>query len=178
MDTSLRGVAGMSDLMHAARAEAARVMEVTGGDVVAEHELLLDRLVEAEVVRREEVRPLLEIYRRTVDAGEGRCDPARAYFETRRMVDRLVSDQRVSPVAVTVATTALGTFNVQSDEDGATTVTVYRMSYASNLAAIGAGIGAILGGGAGGVLGGQIGGFVGGIIDEKKDDKGKGKPKT
>ncbi len=171
MDTVLRGVTGMTDLMHATRAEAARIVEVTGGDVVAEHEIILNRLVDAELLRRDEAVALLEIYRTTYEAGEGKRDPARAYLQSRAIFDKLAAHREVTPIAVVIGSAGLGGYTIGAGEDGSTVVTVMRLSYTQSLAGIGAGLGVILGGAVGGALGGQIGGLIGGIIDDKKDKK-------
>lgn len=173
MDTMLRGVSGVTDLMHAARTEASRVMKETKGDLVAEHEILLDRLVATELVTGEEARALLELYKVAVEASRPKGHVARAYFEVQQRYDLLAAAPTPSPVALAVAGAGLGAFVVEPGSDGTPTVAVYRLSYGSNMAAIGAGIGAFLGGPGGGALGGLIGGFLGGIIDEKKDDKKK-----
>ncbi len=173
MDTMLRGVTGMSDLMHAARAEASSVTKKTKGDLVAELDLLLDRLVEAGILQPEETRQLLELYRITYEAGQEKGEPTRAFFDVRSRYDRLAADGSTSPVALVIAGAALGSFDLELEADGTTTVAVYRASYGTQLAAIGASIGVIVGGAIGGVLGGQIGGLLGGIIDDKKGDKKK-----
>ena len=171
MDT-LRGMTGMPDLMRAVRAEASRVMKETKGDLVGELDMLLGRLVDAELIRRDEVGPLLELYKVSLQAGQDKGDPTRAYFDARGRYDKLAG-QGPSPVALIVAGASLGSFDLELADDGTPTVVVYRVSYGTHLAAIGASVGVLLGGAVGGVLGGQIGGFLGGIIDEKKDDKKK-----
>jgi hypothetical protein len=171
MDTMLRGVSGVTDLMHAARTEASRVMKETKGDLVAEHEILLGRLVAADLVKGDEAAALLELYKVAVEASRPKGHVARAYFEVQERYDLLAARPSPSPVALAVAGAGLGAFTVEPGSDGAPTIAVYRLSYGSNMAAIGAALGSILGGPAGGALGGLVGGFLGGIIDEKKDDK-------
>ncbi|QGF24171.1 hypothetical protein [Raineyella fluvialis] len=171
MDDAPYAVIGMTEGLHAARAEARRIMTESNGDLVAEHEQILDRLLEADLVTGEEKSILLSLFKIGREAGEGKIDPARAYFESRAVYDKLAVSGRTSPVALIIASANVGAFDVNPGPDGSPTVVVYRLSYGSSLAGIGAGIGAILGGVAGGVLGGQIGGFIGGVIDEKKDKK-------
>ncbi|MGY3127582.1 hypothetical protein ACVWW9_001081 [Agrococcus sp. UYP33] len=161
----------IAGLMHATRAEARRVMEASKGDVVSDHEAILDRLQVAELITGEEARTLLELYRIGYEAGEGKGDAQRAFFESRGMYDRMAASGTASPVALIVASAGVGSFEVAPGDDGSTTVTIARVSYGSSLAGIGAGIGAIIGGPAGGALGGAIGGLLGGIVDEKKDKK-------
>ncbi len=80
----------------------------------------------------------------------------------------MVVSGTASPVAMVVASAAVGSFNLSEGPDGAPVITVYRQSYGQAGAAIGAGIGALLGGPAGG----EVGSLIGGIFDDKK---GKGK---
>lgn len=175
METTLSGVMGMSDLMHAMRVETRRIMAAADGDLVVEHELILDRLVDAGAVRRSECEHLLTIFRHVHEAGEGKHDPATAYLAVRSTYDRLAGDPQVSPVAVIVAGAGLGSFQLEAAGDagggGSLGVSVARVSNGQQLSGIGAAIGVILGGVAGGVLGGAIGGYIGGMLDDKKDKK-------
>ncbi|WP_425845041.1 hypothetical protein [Agrococcus sp. TSP3-2-1] len=161
----------IAGLMHAARAEARRVMEASNGDLISDHEAVLDRLQAAELIDGDEARTLLELYRIGFEAGEGKADAQRAFFESRSIYDRMAASGTTSPVALVVASAAVGSFEVSPGDDGSTTVAIARQSYGSSLAGIGAGIGAMIGGPAGGALGGAIGGLIGGIVDEKKDKK-------
>ncbi|QUW17964.1 hypothetical protein [Agrococcus sp. Marseille-Q4369] len=164
-------VIDIAGLMHAARAEARRVMEASKGDLISDHEAVLDRLQAAELIDGDEARTLLELYRIGFEAGEGKADAQRAFFESRSIYDRMAASGTTSPVALVVASAAVGSFEVSPGDDGSTTVAIARQSYGSSLAGIGAGIGAMIGGPAGGALGGAIGGLIGGIVDEKKDKK-------
>lgn len=171
MDTATYAGTDIAGLMHAARAEARRVMEANKGDMVSEHKAILDRLEAADLISDEEVKTLLELYRIGYEAGEGKSDVQRAFFESRAMYDRMAATGKASPVAMVVASAAVGSFEVSPGDDGSTTVTIAKVSYGSSLAGIGAGIGSLLGGPAGGVLGGAIGGLLGGIVDDKKSKK-------
>jgi hypothetical protein len=161
-------IAGM---MHAARAEARRIMDANKGDLVSDHKAILDRLEAAELITDEEVETLLGLYKLGYEAGEGKGDPQRAFFQSRDIYDKLAAGGKASPVALVVASAAVGSFDVSVNPEGSTTVTIARVSYGSSLAGIGAGIGSLLGGPAGGVLGGAIGGLLGGIVDDKKGKK-------
>lgn len=161
-------IAGM---MQAARAEARRIMEANNGDLVADHKAILDRLEAAELITDEEVQTLLALYKLGFEAGEGKADPQRAFFESRDVYGKLAAGGKASPVALVVASAAVGSFDIAVNPEGTTTVTIAKVSYGSSLAGIGAGIGSLLGGPAGGVLGGAIGGLLGGIVDDKKDKK-------
>ena len=161
-------IAGM---MQAARAEARRIMEANNGDLVADHKAILDRLEAAELITDEEVQTLLALYKLGFEAGEGKGDPQRAFFESREVYGKLAAGGKASPVALVVASAAVGSFDIAVNPEGTTTVTIAKVSYGSSLAGIGAGIGSLLGGPAGGVLGGAIGGLLGGIVDDKKGKK-------
>lgn len=172
MEQTLPVHTGMTDLMHAARAEARRVMEENKGDFVAEHRVILQRLVSADLIRDDEAATLLRLYQVGFEAGEGKGEPAAAFFTSRDIYDELAASTTTSPVALVVAAAAVGSFEISPGTDGAPVVTAYARSYGQALAGIGAGIGSLLGGPAGAVLGGEIGGLIGGIVDDKK---GKGK---
>ncbi|MFE4949163.1 hypothetical protein ACFQ9V_03560 [Leifsonia sp. NPDC056665] len=158
-------IAGM---MHAARAEARRITDANKGDLVSDHKAILDRLEAADLITDEEVETLLALYKLGYEAGEKKTDPQRAYFESWEMYDTMAAGGKASPVALVVASAAVGSFEISVNPEGSTTVAIARVSYGSSLAGIGAGIGSLLGGPAGGVLGGAIGGLIGGIVDDKK----------
>ncbi|WP_394552060.1 hypothetical protein ACDF64_14460 [Agromyces sp. MMS24-JH15] len=161
----------IAGLMHAARAEARRTMEANKGDFVRDHEAILGRLEAADLITTEEGKILLELYRVGFEAGEGKADVQRAYFVSRDTYDRLAASGSASPIALIVASASVGSFEISSDPEGSTTVTIARTSFGSSLAGIGAGIGSLIGGPAGATLGGAIGGLIGGIVDEKRDKK-------
>ncbi|GEK80865.1 hypothetical protein [Agrococcus baldri] len=161
----------IAGLMHAARAEARRVMASTKGDMVGDHRAILERLEVADLITHEEAGTLLDLYRMGYEAGEGKGDAQRAFFATRGTYDRLAASGTASPVALVLASASVGSYEVAPGDDGSTTVTIARQSYGTSLAGIGAGIGAVIGGPIGGTLGGAIGGLIGGIVDEKKDTK-------
>jgi hypothetical protein len=161
----------IAGLMHAARAEARRIMEANKGDVVKDHQAILERLERGSLITDKEAKTLLDLYRIGYQAGEPKADVQRAYFQSRDIYDKLAASGTASPVALVVASAAVGSFEISENPGGSTTVTIARVSYGSSLAGIGAGIGSLLGGPAGGVLGGAIGGLVGGIVDDKKDKK-------
>jgi hypothetical protein len=161
-------IAGM---MQAARAEARRITDANKGDFVNDHKAILDRLEAAELITDDEVETLLRLYKLGYEAGEQKGNPQRAFFESREIYGKLAASGKASPVALVVASAAVGSFEISVDPQGSTTVTIARVSYGSSLAGIGAGIGSLLGGPAGGVLGGAIGGLLGGIVDDKKGKK-------
>lgn len=172
METTPASIVGLPDLMHAVRVEARGIMEENKGDYVAEHRAVLARLTAAEVIGDDEAETLLGLYKLGYEAGEPKGNAQRAYFETRDVYAKMLAANKPSPVALVLASAALGSFEVSVDPGGTTTISIARVSYGSSMAGIGAGLGTLLGGVAGGVLGGAIGGLLGGMIDDKK---GKGK---
>lgn len=162
---------GISDAMHAARAETRRVMDENKGDLVSEQKDVLARLTAADLITSQEASTLLGLYKIGYEAGEGKGNAQRAFFESRDVYSKMAASGKASPVALVIASAAVGSFDLSEDPNGSPTITVYKRSYGQSGAAIGAGIGAILGGPAGAILGGEIGGLIGGIVDEKKDQK-------
>ncbi|MDJ0349679.1 hypothetical protein [Cryobacterium sp. PH29-G1] len=162
---------GMSDAMHAARTETRRIMAENKGDLVAEQKAVLARLTTAKLITDTEAKTLLALYKIGFDAGEPKGNPQRAYFESREVYSKLAVSGTASPVALVIASAAVGSFELVDDPKGPPTVVAFKRSYGQSGAAIGAGIGAILGGPAGAILGGEIGGLIGGIVDDKKDKK-------
>lgn len=162
---------GMTDLMQAARTEVRRVRGESKGDPLAEQKVVLQRLVSAELVTAEEAATLLRVYELGYLAGEGKGNAQDAFFETRRVYSSMAASGKASPVALVVASAAVGSYELSEGPDGSPVITVYKQSYGQALGSIGAGIGALLGGPGGAVLGGAIGGLLGGIVDDKKDKK-------
>ena len=164
-------VLGISDAMHAARAEARRIMDDNKGDLVAEYKEIQTRLIASGLISAEEAEILVQLYRMGFEAGEGKRNPQKSYFETRDAYAKMAANVPVNPVALIIASAALGSFQVSEGDGGAVVIAMARQSYSQAGAAIGAGIGVLLGGAAGGVLGGEIGGLIGGIFDDKKKGK-------
>ena len=142
-------------------------MKEHAGDFVGEHGALLARLRTANLITEEEAGVLLKMYQIGFDAGEPTGDPQRAFFASREIYAGMAASGTASPIALVVASTAVGAFELTENPAGAPEVTAFRRSYAQSGAAIGAGIGAMIGGPAGAVLGGEIGGLIGGIVDSK-----------
>ncbi|MEB0014761.1 hypothetical protein QN416_24505, partial [Glaciimonas sp. Cout2] len=53
----------IAGLMHAARAEARRIVEANKGDMISDHKAILDRLEAAELITDDEVQTLLGLYK-------------------------------------------------------------------------------------------------------------------
>jgi hypothetical protein len=162
-------VIGISDAMLAARTEARRIMDANKGDLVAEYKEIQTRLIASGLISSEEAEILVQLYKTGFEAGEGKRDAQKAFFESRDAYAKMAANIPVNPVALIIASAAVGSYQISEDANGTVIVAMARQSYSQAGAAIGAGIGAILGGAAGGVLGGEIGGLIGGIIDDKKN---------
>jgi hypothetical protein len=168
--TSNTGI-GMTDAMHAIRAETRRVIDESKGDLIAEQKIVLARLTTAELITDEEADTLLGLYKIGYEAGEGNGNVQRAFFESRDTYDKMAASGTASPVALVIASAAVGSFDLVEDSEGSPTIAVYARSYSQAGAAIGAGIGAYFGGALGAMIGGEIGGLIGGVVDEKKGKK-------
>lgn len=177
MEVNFASGVGLSDLQHAARTEARRIIAESKGNNVRQMEMILERLEGPGLISGKESGALLKMYKMSHDAAAGKGSAQKAYFESRRQLDSMLADSGSSLVALTIAAANVGNFDIDEDGKGATTFTAYKVNYGAQGAAIGAGIGSLIGGPAGAVLGGEIGGLVGGIVDECTDDKGKGKGK-
>src|SRR4051794_3480016 len=114
-------IAGM---MHAARTEARRIMNENKGDLVADHKAILDRLEAAELITDTEVKTLLDLYRLGYEAGEGKGDVQRAFLQSREIYGTLAASGTASPVALVVASAAVGSFEISANPEGSTTVTI------------------------------------------------------
>ncbi len=148
-------------------------MDANKGDLVAEYKEIQTRLIAAGLISAEEAEVLVQLYRTGFEAGEGKRDPQKAFFESRDAYDKMAACVPANPVALIVASAAVGSYEISEGADGSVVVAMARQSYSQAGAAIGAGIGVILGGAAGGGLGGELGGLIGGIIDDKTKGKGK-----
>lgn len=176
MDVDLVAGVGLSELQHAARTEARRIIAESKGDNVRQMELILKRLEGPGLITGKESATLLKLYTMSHAAGAGKGSAHKAYFESRKQLDSMLAAGNASPIALTIASANVGSFDISDDGKGGTTITAYKINYAQHGAAIGAGIGSLIGGPMGGMLGGEIGGLVGSIVDECTDDKkGKGK---
>jgi hypothetical protein len=168
VETVFTAQAGMSDLMEATRTETRRIIEAAEGDPIREYELLLDKLASLQLINSDESKHLVRLYQRVVEAGDGKCPPAEAYFEARAHRDSMLADGHASPLAVTLASATVGSYGVTQGSDGGPVIVAYAKTFTGIGTAAGAIIGGLLGGGAGATIGGLVGGALGGIIDGKK----------
>ena len=160
---------GPGDLQHAARAEVRRILEQSKGDPVQQSASLHRRLAELGQLRDGEADALTKLAKLGTAAGDGTADATSAYLESRAVLDGLFASGTASPLALAIASSAVGSYDVQPSSDGAGTV-VFAKSNGS-WEHRGAAAGAIIGlafGPEGSLIGGAIGGVVGAIVDDCK----------
>jgi hypothetical protein len=166
--TPMIGV-GVSDLQHAARAELDRIVKETKGDELAQIKLLIGRLRELELVTDAEVDVLHRLSEIGYEAGAGKRNAGAAFLESQALHTTLLATGNASPVALVLASSAVGSYAPSAAPDGSGTV-VYAKSNGSwegRGAAAGAVIGSIWGP-LGAAVGGAVGGLVGAAVDECK----------
>lgn len=160
---------GVSDLQHAARAEITRIIKETRGDPVDQSRLLVGKLRERDLITDAEVSSLSRMAEIGHQAGKGSAK--NAYFESRDLFNTMLAGGHASPVALVLASSAVGSYTITEASDGSGTVAVARTSgeWEGRGAAAGAIIGSVWGPvGAG--IGGAVGGIVGAAVDECTED--------
>jgi hypothetical protein len=159
---------GVSDLQHAARAEIDRIIKETKGDELAQINLLIGRLRELDLVTDAEVGPLNRLSEIGYEAGAGKRNAGAAYLESRDLFNALLATGSASPVALVLASSAVGSYSAAPDPDGSGKV-IYAKSN-GGWEGRGAAAGAIIGGAIGGVVGAAVGGAVGGLVGAAVDE--------
>jgi hypothetical protein len=159
---------GVGEVGQAALEEARRLMRSAKGDRRQAAKLLLGKVRELGWITESEeasVQKLLELA--TTDAS-GKGHATAAYFEARNVHHAMLADGKAGPVALALASGAVGAFEPVETPNGV----VYRTSgrsYQGVLGTAGAIIGGALGGAPGAAIGGAIGGVIGTIVDDCKD---------
>ena len=168
--TPMIGV-GVGDLQHAARAEIARIIKQTKGDELAQTKLLNGRLRELSLVSEAEVRVLNRLATIGHQAA-GKKSATGAYFESRDLYSKLLAGGEASPVALVLASSAVGSYSTTKSPDGSDNVVYSKSSgdWEGRGAVAGAIIGGAIGGAAGAAIGGAVGGIVGHAVDECEED--------
>jgi hypothetical protein len=163
---------GASDLQHVVRAEVRRIIKATKGNEIAQSKLLLGMLQERGLVAAEEVKVLQRQAEVGIRAGAAKKGSAnKAYFESRDLYNSLLTSTEPSPVALAIASSAVGSYSTTEDPDGSGTVVYAKNSGAwqNRGATVGAAIGGIWGPG-GAAVGAAVGGAVGEAVDECLED--------
>jgi hypothetical protein len=157
---------GVTDLQNAARAEVERIIKETKGDVLAQMKLLIGKLRERELINDTEVTALSQMAEAGHAAGAGKKSAQAAYFEVRELHNTLLANAGTSPIALVLASSAVGSYSITQGSDGGTVV--FKKSgggWEGRGAAAGAIIGSIWGP-LGGAVGGAVGGLVGAAVDQ------------
>jgi hypothetical protein len=162
---------GVSDLQHAIRAEVQRILKETKGDELAQTKLLNGMLRKRGLLTEPEVRTANKLAQIGIEAGKGKKDAKAAYFESRDLYNGLLAGGDASPVALVMASSAVGSFSITEDPDGSQGVVFKKAAGAWEQRGerLGALVGFRLGGLGGAVIGGAIGGTVGEAVDECLD---------
>jgi hypothetical protein len=157
---------GVSDLQHAVRAEVERIIKETKGDALAQSKLLIRMLRERNLINDKEVKTLSQIAEAGHKSAAGKKSAHAAYFEVRELYNMLLASPGTSPVALVLASSAVGSYSTTQGSDGKTVV--FKAStggWEGRGAAAGAVIGSIWGP-LGAAVGGAVGGLVGHAVDE------------
>ena len=157
---------GVSDMQHAARAEVERIIKETKGDALAQIKLLIGKLHERQLINDKEVTALFQLAKAGHEAGAGKKSAQAAYFEARKLHNTLLASAGTSPVALVLASSAVGSYSMTQGPDGETVV--FKKS-GGDWEGRGAAAGAIIGslwGTPGALIGGAVGGLVGHAVDE------------
>ncbi|GGM13754.1 hypothetical protein [Nakamurella endophytica] len=158
---------GGSELHQAVRAEADRIVRETKGDVAAQTAVLYGMLRRRGLLQDDEVETLSALARLGAGTADGDGDARTAFFRARDVHSALLASGTASPVALALASSAVGSYSVEP-APGGSGVTVYAKNqgeWEKRGAALGALIGADWGAG-GAAIGGLIGGAVGAAVDK------------
>ena len=158
---------GASDLQHAVRAEVRRIMEETKGDPLAQSQLLTERLRDLRLITDPEVDVLNRLAEIGYKSGAAKGDAKGGYFQSRDLYNSLLASGRASPVALALASSAVGSYSITEnpDEPGGVIFKKSNGAWQDRLGKAGAVIGAAWGP-MGAAIGGEIGGAVGAAVDE------------
>ena len=158
---------GVSDLQHAARAEIDRIIKKTNGNELAQIKLLIERLRELNLITGTEIAALFRLAEVGYEAGTGKRSAKEAYFESRDLYNKLLAGGKASPVALVLASSAVGSYSITESPNGSGTVVFAKGVgfWEGRGAAAGAAIGTAIGGPGGALIGGAVGGIVGAAVD-------------
>jgi hypothetical protein len=161
---------GAGDFQHAVAAESQRILRETKGDLLAQHKLLDGMLRERGLITDDEVEVFSRLAQLGHDVRSEKRSHGEAYFEARDLYNGLLAGGRATPVALVIASSAVGSYEMTSGSDGSGTVVFKKSS--GDWEGRGAKIGAVVGafwGPAGAALGGLVGGAVGHAVDKCLD---------
>jgi hypothetical protein len=159
---------GAGDVQHAVRAEAARILRETKGDELAQSKLLTDWLRKLDLITDAEIEPVNRLAEVGYEAGAGRKSASEAYFESRDVYNTLLAGGEASPVALVLASSAVGSYSITEDSDGNVVFKKSTGTWEDRGKRLGALVGSYWGP-AGAAIGTEIGGAVGAAVDECLD---------
>jgi hypothetical protein len=159
---------GAGDFQHAVAAEVERILKETKGDVLAQHKLLTGMLHERGLITDKEVEVVSRLAEVGHEAGAGKKSAKEGYFESRDLYNTLLASGEASPLALVIASSAVGSYEITEDPDGSGGVIFAKTSgdWEGRGTKIGGLVGAYFGGVGGAALGGLIGGAVGHAVDK------------
>jgi hypothetical protein len=158
---------GVGDLQHAMLAEIKRILRETKGDELAQTKVLHGRLRELGLVEEGELETLDRLAEISFDTTGGLKSAQQAYFESREIYNTMLATGKASPVALVIASSAVGSYTIGESADGSGTVVFAKSN--GNWEQRGAAAGAIIGslwGPGGAVVGAAVGGLVGAAVDQ------------
>jgi hypothetical protein len=161
---------GVGDLQHAARAEVQRIVRETKGDELAQIKLLLRKLRQQDLITDPEVTALHRLSEVSHEAAAERASAQEAYFESRKVLNSMLTSGEASPVALALASSAVGSYSISEKPDGSGVVVLAKK--AGSWEERGRTVGALIGarwGTDGAAVGAAIGGVVGAAVDECVD---------
>jgi hypothetical protein len=158
-------------VQHAVRAEVGRIIKETKGDELAQSKLLTGMLHERGLIGDPDVEAVNRLAELSYEAGAGKTSAAEAYFESRDLYNTLLASTETGPVALVLASSAVGSYEITVDSDGSDSVVFKKSSggWERRGAATGAIVGSIWGP-LGAAIGGAVGGAAGAAVDECTQD--------
>ena len=155
---------GVSDLQHAIRTEIDSIAAKTKGDAAAQSRLLIERLRERDLITEKDAGAITRLAELSEETDSGKRSAKDAYFEARHLYDVMLANGDASPVALVVASSAVGSYSISDGPDGV----VFAKSN-GNWETRGTAAGALIGsvwGPQGAVIGGAVGGLIGAAVDK------------
>jgi hypothetical protein len=110
---------GAGDFQHAVAAEVERILNETKGDVLAQHKILDRMLHERGLISDDELEVISRLTEAGHHAGAGKKDAHESYFESRDLYNKLLASGKASPVALVIASSAVGSYEITQGSGGA-----------------------------------------------------------
>ena len=159
---------GVGEIAQAALEESRRIMKSAKGDRREAGKLMLKKVQELGWINEAEQKRIEKLLELAMTGGSDTNKTTAAYFEARKVHHAMLAEGKTGPVALALASGAVGTFEPVETPTGVIYKTNTR-SYTGVLGGAGAIIGGALGGAPGAAIGGAIGTVIGTIVDDCKD---------